>query len=113
MEKPESSSPSEAEQLDAAIAALEAERARRFTAEWLAGKRQIEVRIIDEGRTLSAAEAVADPPEHGVAPMVMELHVVNPAPIVELPSWQWDQPVNARDVTPRPPMPSPAAPPAK
>jgi hypothetical protein len=50
------STPTKAE-LDAAVEALEHEAGKRREAKWLAGEWQPEVRIVDEGLTLSQFEA--------------------------------------------------------
>ena len=83
---------SEAERLDAALAALQAERARR--GKWPA----VSVTIVDEGKKPSDFPVEATP-EFKYPPEHIELHVVDPDPQIELPSMQWDQP-DAMDVTP-------------
>ena len=55
------------------------------------------------GALSSAPEA---PPHWDYPPELTEIHVVDPAPQVELPAAQWGQP-DTRDVTPRSPPPSP------
>src|SRR5262249_47552182 len=99
----------EAERLDAALATLLAERARRRHA---AG-REVTVTVIDEGKKLSEFAEEA-PQEFKYPPELIEIHVITPEPQIELPGEQWDQP-DARDITPpwRPPMPAaaPASPP--
>jgi len=94
----------EAEQLDAALEKLIAERTRRRLA---TGKWVMPVVVIDNGEQVSASSAEESPPQWKNPPELMEIHVIHPRPVVELPTEQWEQPVDARDVTPPRPPTSP------
>jgi hypothetical protein len=103
--------PTEAQKLDAAIAALLAERVRRRREAGVPMK----VTIVDRGRTVADLANDVKPLESGLHDEIL-IEVVHPEPIVEAPSTRWDNDhAGAVDVTPsppRPPMPPPSPPPA-
>src|SRR6516225_6428499 len=102
------SPPNELERLDAALAAVERERGRRREAKWLAGEWTIPVRIADPGTVgLDHVSRVLSRQSLEFPPEFIEIHIIDPKPVVEPREEQFDQP-DARDVTPpphRPPSP--------
>jgi hypothetical protein len=87
---------------DFAVAALERESARRREAKWKAGEWTIPVRIVDPG-TIGLKIAQPQPPEF--VPECLEIHIVDPAPVVETHPYAPDH-AAAVDVTPHRPPPS-------
>ena len=114
------SPPSESEKQAAFLAELEAERQRRIEAgEWSKAALPKLLAVIDgEPEEVAQQRALyAYLAEHPDAPKTIaaydwiEIEVMTPPPVVELPSEQWDQPEDVIDVTPwRAPAPAPAPP---
>jgi hypothetical protein len=107
MAEPQSPPPSEAERLDAAIAALLAERRRR------SGWPKVEVQIVDGGRLSARANEALAPQQHEFPPELIVLEVMDPDPVVELPGTMYaPDHGQAVDVTPSPPWRPPVQPPS-
>jgi hypothetical protein len=104
---------SASEKLAATLAALEAERLRRRGGVWS----EIPTRIVYGGRLSEylAKEPSPSPPPPGCPHEMLEIVIIDPDPVVELPWMQRDADhVGAHDVTPppRPAIPPLSPPPA-
>ena len=116
MTEPQSQS-SDSDKLAATLVQLEAEREKRLAAgAWSGSERTILMAVVAEGESEEVAQRralyqyLAKNPEGPQSINAFDwiiIETVGPPPTVELPKEQFDQPVDAINVTPwRPPMPS-------
>ena len=124
MSKSAADKPTDSEKLQAALAELEAERQRRIqSGKWNRATAPMLIAIPEAGETLRAAQERAlaeylelhpDSQKSLHAYSWIEIEIVDPPPIIELPGMQYaPDHSDALDVTPprHPPMPPPAPPP--